>query len=182
MRDRLAEALSCTRISRAQRRGASESLPLEKPSRALEITGWARVGAPPPGPAAADSALLPRAPGALPAREPCPTLCCRCPQSRTRVPRRSAKLQRGWCCCALSAPRRRLPRPPRCKEALTGSVRDSAGSGTGAAVPHGAWRPRLRRGAHSPSLRHSATSTMASTTTTLAFMAPARGGRTQAGR
>lgn len=77
-----------------------------------------------------------------------------------------------------------LPQPPGCTAARAGLARDSSAGASERLSPEpepGAC-PRLGGGAHSPSLRHSAVSTRASTTQTLASMALAGGGRTEAGR
>lgn len=150
MRDRLGEALPRTRISRARRRAHREAEP-RAGGHGLGDGGRAARGA-----RGSRRRSAPPCPWRAPGQGSCPTRRCRGPPSRPRAPSPAAEceasarrvlLRLGALSAAPrgSAPRGGcLPRPPRCKAARTGSARDSAGAGGGAAAPHGAERTHRR--------------------------------------
>lgn len=183
MRDPLRDALSRTRLSSTRRSGASESLCLEAPSRALDDTGWVGVR----GGMRGDRARRRRLPTPLhsptPRRAPSQLSCPVRPRAAARVwrpptvrdpePRCGARSFRAGGGCYARGFGRRAPR--------RGPASTSPVPGGASWVSAGRGGRGQRSRAHSPSLRQSAASTRASTATTLASMAPADGGRTQAG-
>lgn len=87
LRDPLREALSRARLSSTRRSGASESLGLQAPSRALEGTGWGwDAGGQEPGAAGSRLCSTPRRPRRAPSQLSSPTRCGRSSPAAATVP------------------------------------------------------------------------------------------------